>query len=114
MLRKPPDEEELESALRRRLDESAQFKTSMILYLDRHRDKKSYNDLWVDFTRFLEEKRIKNNRDALEHKGGRKQAPSKKTKEDEELQNFLISTCFRRRPIHAAQSLQDILDAWQM
>lgn len=56
-MRCPPAEKELESALRRRLEESAQFKIQMSLYMHTHPgDTKKYDDLWQLLHRYLEDK----------------------------------------------------------
>ena len=61
-MRSPPAEKELESALRRRLEESAQFKFQMGIYMHTHPgDTKKYDDLWQLLHRYLEDKQILEN-----------------------------------------------------
>ena len=72
-MRRQPHASELESALRRRLEDSAQFKMSMHTYMHMHPgDTKNYDALWSMLTRFLTEKRNKQNRDAHENRQNQK------------------------------------------
>ena len=75
-MKKPPTDDELESAFRRRLEDSKQFATTLALYNDKYPDSASrnYGTLFKMLDKFIRDKRIRENRNALESRqeGGRK------------------------------------------
>ena len=76
-MRHPPTFEQLESVLRRRLEDSPQFKLPLAMYNQAHPGLlKDYQTLWQALCRHLEEKHICENRNAHENRQrGRTAAP---------------------------------------